>query len=124
MAYLPKISQGFEMKTEDMTLSNPIAYLHHHGWMIGYKKMQLFIPMGITVRQIQKQNREDIIEQTTMILLGKNDNYDDWKNFIQSFTCKEGICNAFPVIVEAVKNQDMEIYSNGNDLWLYDGIAY
>lgn len=121
---LPKISQGFEMKTEDMTLSNPIAYLHHHGWMIGYKKMQLFIPMGITVRQIQKQNREDIIEQTTIILLGKNDNYDDWKNFIQSFTCKEGICNAFPVIVEAVKNQDMEIYSNGNDLWLYDGIAY
>ena len=121
---LPEISQGFEMKTEDISLSNLVSYLHNHGWLVGYQNLHVFIPMGVPIRHIQKQNRDDIIEQTTMILLGKKDNSEEWKNFIRSYACSDGICNTYPLIVEAVKNLDMEIYSNGSDLWLYDGKAY
>ncbi len=118
---LPKITQGFEISTENINLSMPVAYLNRRGWMIAYQDMKIFIPMGVSVKTIQKLNREDVIEKTTVIVLGKNDNPEEWKNFIQNYSCRHGICNKFPFIIESEKNQDLEIYSNGFKLWLYDG---
>ncbi|MHC1773046.1 MAG: ComEC/Rec2 family competence protein [Flexilinea sp.] len=116
---LTKLNPGFHMQTGNVAVDIPITYLRRRGWQITYDELSVFIPMGISLDYIDKQDREDLIGNSNLILLGNDDDSAEWKKHIDERYCTHGSCSISPLILDTGKKEELEIYSDGQKIWLF-----
>lgn len=116
---LTKLNPGFHMRAGNVALDIPITYLRRRGWQITYDQLRVFIPMGISLDYIHQQGREDLIGNSNLILLGNADDSGEWRKYISERYCNNGSCPDSPLILVTGKKGELEIYSDGQKIWLF-----
>ena len=116
---LAQLKPGFHLQAGTVGLDVPVTYLKRRGWQVHYGNLHIFIPMGISMKNIQKLGREDLIASANLILLGGDDDILEWEKYLQKVFCGETQCSAAPLIFNYTQYGEPKIYSDGQKIWLF-----
>lgn len=110
------LKEGFQLQADPFSLTLEQEYLRRRMWRITYRSLTIDIPNGIPLHRIDTLN--DPNSSVSMILLGKNDNEQEWEDYLSQIYCHGSSCVDKPILLSTKEYGTIEVISDGEKIWL------